>query len=893
MYGLDSPYSSTGSDLNLTIHTIISNWAKKTPNAVAIAALERYPLTFSRLNTHIEKTVKIFTEMGISRKDRIAIVLPNGPEIAVAFLTVASGAICAPLNPAYKTKEFEFYLSDLKAKALLIQSGMDSPAINVAKKMGIRIIQLSPLLEAGIFTIINEKYVNASTIEFAQPEDIALVLHTSGTTSRPKIVPLTHKNICTSANNIRITLELKSSDCGLNIMPLFHIHGLIGATLSTMLAGASIVCTPGFYAPKFFEWIKNFQPTWYTAVPTMHQAILMRAKDNQEIIKNSKLRFIRSSSSSLPPQVMSDLEKNFNVPVIESYGMTEAAHQIASNPLPPNTRKSGSVGIASGPEIAIMDDEGNLVTSCEMGEIVIRGPSITKGYEHNPEANQKSFTNGWFRTGDQGYCDKDNYLRITDRIKEIINRGGEKVSPREIDEVLLNHPKILQAVTFSVPHPKLGEEIAAAVVLQDNETTTEWEIQKFLADQIADFKIPRRILILDEIPKGSTGKIQRIGLAEKLNIDVIFEEPNFKTEYKAPSTTLEKDLVNIWSTVLELDRVGINDNFFQLGGDSIQAGRIIALICEMLQVEQIPLVIFLHAPTIDKMARILENKEFSLPSASLIAIQNTGSKPPIYCVHGCRGDILTYTDLAQQLGPEQPFYGLRAQGLDGKATIYTQVEDMAAHYVREIQAIQPEGPYFLGGASTGGNIALEMAQQLISQGKNVGALILMEPVMPEPSEKPKHFSDYLLNFGYYLRRIVHYKRKREVYEIIRFFLTKILFPKLGRISRIRRGKVTTRRLVAEMGVPSLKIWRETLKAVNRYIFKTYPFRIILYMSEKNLKFPGNPKIRIDPWIKLFTGPFEAQVVPGQYLQILKEPNVQILAQHLRKYLNKALMEEIR
>ncbi|KKL71912.1 hypothetical protein LCGC14_2090170, partial [marine sediment metagenome] len=685
----------------------------------------------------------------------------------------------------------------------------------------------------------------------------------SGTTSRPKLVPLTHNNLCISADNIRETLKLKSIDCCLNIMPLFHIHGLIGATLSTMLAGATIVCTPGFHAPKFFEWMNNFQPTWYTAVPTMHQAILRRTKDNMEIIKHSKLRFIRSSSSALPPQVMIDLENIFNVPVIESYGMTEAAHQMASNPLPPGKRKTGSVGIASGPEIAIMDDEGNLVTSFERGEIVIRGPNVTKGYEHNPKANKKAFINSWFKTGDQGYFDKDNYLIITDRIKEIINRGGEKISPREIDEVLLSHPNILQAVTFTVPHPKLGEEIAAAVVLHDNETATEWEIQKFLAAQIADFKIPRHILILDEIPKGSTGKMQRIGLAEKLNIDAIYEELNFKTEYKAPSTTLEKDLAKIWSNILELDQIGINDNYFQLGGDSIQAGRIITLICETLQVEQIPLVIFLHAPTIEKMAGILNKKEFSLPSASLIAIQKTGSKPPIYCVHGCRGDILTYTDLVLQLGPEQPFYGLRAQGLDGKATIYTQVEDMAAHYVKEIQAIQPEGPYFLAGASTGGNIALEMAQQLISQGKNVAALILMEPVMPEPPESPIHFSNYLQNFGYYLRRIVRYMGKREVLEIIRL-LMEILFPKLGRIRRNRKSNLTTRRLVAEMGVPSLKIWRETLNAVNRYIFKTYPCRIILYMSEKNLKFPGNPKIRIVPWIKLFTGPFEAQVVPGQY-----------------------------
>jgi acyl-CoA synthetase (AMP-forming)/AMP-acid ligase II len=260
------------------------------------------------------------------------------------------------------------------------------------------------------------------------------------------------------------------------------------------------------------------KPSWYTAVPTMHQAILARAERNKEIAARAKLRLIRSSSASLPPQVMQALEETFHCPVIESYGMTEASHQMASNPLPPKARKPGSVGLAAGPEVAIMDDAGTLVPRGGLGEVVIRGPNVTKGYEANPDANAKAFANGWFRTGDQGTIDDEGYLRLTGRLKELINRGGEKVSPLEVDEILMDHPAVQQAVTFAMPHDKLGEEVACAVVLREGMSASEREIRDFAATRLADFKVPRKVVILAEIPKGATGKLQRIGLAQKLGL---------------------------------------------------------------------------------------------------------------------------------------------------------------------------------------------------------------------------------------------------------------------------------------------------------------------------------------------------------------------------------------
>jgi acyl-CoA synthetase (AMP-forming)/AMP-acid ligase II len=344
------------------------------------------------------------------------------------------------------------------------------------------------------------------------------VLHTSGTTARPKIVPLRQANVAASARNVASTLALTPEDACLNIMPLFHIHGLIAAVLSSLSVGASVVCTPGFNAFKFFGWYDEANPSWYTAVPTMHQAILGMVARRPAGSTMGRLRFIRSSSASLPPQVMTEMEQVFGVPVIEAYGMTEASHQMASNPLPPHPRFAGSVGIAAGPEIAIMDEGGTILAPDDIGEVVIRGRNVTAGYENNPEANAKSFTNGWFRTGDQGFLDKDGYLRLTGRLKELINRGGEKVSPLEVDTALMDHPAVTQVVTFAMPHDKLGEEVAAAVVLNEGATLTEQELRDFAAARLAQFKVPRRVVFLAEIPKGATGKLQRIGLAAKLGL---------------------------------------------------------------------------------------------------------------------------------------------------------------------------------------------------------------------------------------------------------------------------------------------------------------------------------------------------------------------------------------
>jgi len=491
---------------------------------IAFQESGKKPLTYKELLIHVKKISKLIKNFKINKNDRIAIVLPNGSIAASAFICVSSCAVSAPLNPNYKKDEFQFYMSDLNVR-LLICVETEKDAVLAAKNLSIPIVflKINEFDSAGIFHIETQNDFEIDIDQINQ-NDEALVLHTSGTTSRPKIVPLSNKNIMSSAKNISQTLKLTSDDVCINIMPLFHIHGLIAVVLSSLFSGGSVFFTSGFNALGFFSSLEEAEASWFSAVPTMHQAILNRASKNLKIIQNSNLRFIRSSSSSLPPKTMIDLEKTFNCPVVEAYGMTEASHQMTSNSITRGSQVPGSVGIEAGPEVRVFSDENLTSKPNVLGEIVINGDNVFEGYESNDKANKDSFIKDnenkklWFRTGDQGKFDKNGLLFITGRLKEIINRGGEKISPREVDEILMDHPHVDQAITFSIPHKSLGEDIAAVLVAKEGSDININEIRDFASEKLSNYKIPRKILIREEIPKGSTGKVQRIGLARKLGI---------------------------------------------------------------------------------------------------------------------------------------------------------------------------------------------------------------------------------------------------------------------------------------------------------------------------------------------------------------------------------------
>jgi acyl-CoA synthetase (AMP-forming)/AMP-acid ligase II/acyl carrier protein len=573
------PIESRAVETETSIGHLLAVQAERYPHAPAVVFSGGPPLTYGRLHQQVQTIGTRLRGAGIRGDDRVAVVLQNGPGMATAFLGVAAAAACAPLNPAYTASEFDFYLADLDARAVVVPSGRESPVREVAQKRGVAVLEYSDRNEPDgwVFGLDGPIEASQALCEAADPQAVALVLHTSGTTSRPKMIRLSHENICASAASIRSTLQLGESDRCLNVMPLFHIHGLIGALLASLAGGGSVVCTTGFSPMLFFGWLEEFSPTWYTAVPTMHQEVLARAAANRETIARCRLRFIRSSSAALSPDVMSGIERAFGVPVIEAFGMTEASHQIASNPLPPARRKPGSVGLPAGCEVAILDEHERSLPGGESGEIAIRGASVTRIRPVAGDETPGPADAGWFRTGDVGYVDEDGYLFISGRIKEMINRGGEKIAPSEVDHVLQGHPSVGQAVTCAVPDARLGEDVVAVVVLRPGSALTERELREFASTRLVAFKVPRRVMFVEQIPKGPTGKIQRIGLAKKLGIESLaFAQPGGLAPFEAPRTGTQSIIARAWSEVLAIDRVGLHDNFFELGGDSLMAVEVIA-----------------------------------------------------------------------------------------------------------------------------------------------------------------------------------------------------------------------------------------------------------------------------------------------------------------------------
>jgi acyl-CoA synthetase (AMP-forming)/AMP-acid ligase II len=458
-------------------------------------------LTYDALRAQVLDAAGALAALGVGPGDRVALALPNGLPAIVGFLAASVAGTAAPLNPAYREDEFAFYLEDTSARLLVVSpDGPDAarraadrrcPAVEVAVDPSGRVRVDAPERRGPLPAPV--------------PGDVALVLHTSGSTGRPKRVPLSHANLTVSARNIAATYALAPTDVALCVMPLFHVHGLVASVLATLESGGAVVVPSRFNPLGFWRTVRDHRVTWYSAVPTIHQVLLARGDGRPAGAE--QLRFVRSCSAALPAEVMARLESGLGVPALEAYGMTEAAHQMTSNLLPPGRRKPGTVGVGTGVQVGVMNAAGRHLEAGQAGEVVIKGPNVTRGYENNPEANASAFTDGWFRTGDQGLIDPDGHLRLVGRIKELINRGGEKIAPLEVDAVLLAHPAVLEAVAFGVPHASWGEEVAAAVVLRA--PASEAELLRHCRERIADFKCPKRIHIVESIPRTATGKIQR------------------------------------------------------------------------------------------------------------------------------------------------------------------------------------------------------------------------------------------------------------------------------------------------------------------------------------------------------------------------------------------------
>jgi acyl-CoA synthetase (AMP-forming)/AMP-acid ligase II/thioesterase domain-containing protein len=822
----------------------------------AILAPRRLPFTYRDLGAQLQYVSDRMRRMGIGPGDRVASILPNGPEAASALLTFGSVCTFAPLNPGLSAEELEQLLVDLSPRALLLPygSGRLRP---VARAYGIGVLEAcwSEGDPAGSFQLEGAA-TGSGRVDEPQREDIFVILATSGTTGRPKLVPLTHECQCLTAQWLVDSLRLTPHDRCLNFSAMFHVLGINGGLLGPIAGGGSVVCAPEFHAIDFFKWLDEFRPTFFSAVPAVHQTILEHSAKHPEILARQQIRFMRTGGAPLPAATIRRIEEAFRAPLLQVYGMTEAP-PICNDLVPPYERKPGSVGIRRGNRVVTMDESGNILPDGLSGEIVVSGPAVTPGYLNNPAANADAFRNGWFRTGDIGYFDPDGFLFLTGRRSEFINRGGEKIAPIEVDEALLLHPAVKEAVAFAIPDSKLGEEIAAAVVLARPVSTSE--LQRHVEQHLAAHKIPRHIITVDELPKGPTGKLSRAHIAAVLNVPA--HDHAKRDTYVPPRNAQEEKLAAIWASVLDVPQVGVHDDFFEAGGDSLLAVQCLACVSDEFDLPDLPFSVLLEAPTIAQLAELLANPKELSAARRVLAIQPRGDRVPLFVV----APGLEFRRLARYLGPDYPIFGLEILNLEQVPPPHT-IEAMAADCIDTLQRFRPEGPYVLTGWCLAGVIALEMAQQLVKAGEQPSTAVLIDARIV-PAIHRHGVKRWLIPAIHWMQNAFFHLRtaadgKRPAVQYIR-----------------ERGQSVQQSVRKTMrGASGAPLAHDDLaiEAIRRYHSQPYSGPMVHLWAQER---PRGVFRNVEFYWGNVTDKHEVLDVPGDHVTIFDEPNVETMARH--------------
>lgn len=734
--------------------------AGRAPDAIALMDVGGRKLTFEDLLARVVSVAaSVAGVAGAGQRPRIGIVLPNGLDMAVTLLGVTCAGAALPFNPTYRAAEYEAYFRETRLDALLVSATDEGEAVATARALAL------PLLRLGADGSIGGAGAPTGDVPQPSPGDVALVLLTSGSTGRAKAVPLTHCNVCTSAGDVARSMGLSPADRCLAMWEQFHVGGLVDLLLAPLISGGTLVCTPGFDAARFFDLLPAVRPTWFQGVPATLNELVVHARRNGLTVTPHSLRLLRSVAAALPPQVMQDIEDTFGVPVLQTFGMTEAGPLITSTALPPAARKPGSVGRSCGPQVRIVGPAGETLPACETGEVAVRGDNVFAGYENDADANAQQFRAGWFHTGDLGHLDADGDLFLTGRIKQLINRGGEKVNPQELDDALMAHEAVAQAACYAVPHRTLGEDVAAAVVLRDGKTVTPEALRAFLRGRLAAFKVPARIRIVDDLPRNMIGKIDRMALS-RLD-DEPAGEASASPAADATETGTEATVAAIWAEELELPSVGPDADFFAIGGDSLSAVRVFLAVeaafgrklpeemlgqittvramarsIDAMQPDDLPQPVLAAAPAdglspadARSLASVMALGSIPVmrPGSAMKAVNTGGTRIPLFwCFNSPAREM---GSLAPQLDADQPLFGLYSGG-----RLFPPTEDMldrlARHYAAEILSLDPTGPCFLGGNCRGGWIAERLERLLAAAGKPVLGMIILEHATPRLAAFP-------------------------------------------------------------------------------------------------------------------------------------------------------------
>ena len=718
-------------DSQRTVGEAIRNRAELQPEHTAVVSPGFTPLSYRDLQRLIDDVRAALRANGFDRSARIAIGLPNGPHAALAIVAVACSAVSIPFNPRQTVREIETSIATLQPVAIILLKDSDSAARKAANSKGLDIIELTPSAE-GTLAFRIAMPGNSTTATPAEPDEPdpdapAFILQTSGTAAEPKLIPFSHRNMLAAAGRVQGWFNLTSQDRCLAASPVFYSHGLKVTVFTPLLTGGTVAFPSDTTKFDFLEWFSFLKPTWYSAGPTLHRLVFDQTQGRADAKTGHALRFILSGGAPLPENVLEGLQKTLGVPVVEHYGSSEAA-QISANLPPPGASKPGTCGIPPAGTIVIVDDDGQPLTAGQQGEILVGGPTVISGYLGASELNRTSFDNGWFKSGDVGSIDHDGFLTLHGRKSDVINRGGEKISPAEIDDALLAHPAVAEVAAFPVPHARLGEDVAAAVVLRPGMTATSVELRRFLQDKVASFKVPRRIVIRDQLPKGITGKVQRRRLAESWDDTPAASgqtQAIASTDNTTTQDTLVKGLLAVWERLLKTSPLTIDDDFFEKGGDSLLATDMLFEV-EALTGQTIPSSILFEATTIRQLAEVL-SQSGGLQQKYLSKMNASGQRRPLIYFHGHFNAFGRHAiTLANILGPDQPLFVVAPHGT-GKELIPDSIEAMAADRLPLILEAQPDGPYRLGGQCLGGIIAFEVARMLVDAGKEVEMVVMVDP----------------------------------------------------------------------------------------------------------------------------------------------------------------------
>ncbi len=727
-----------------TIGDAIRLHAATQPDHPAIVSTGLRPLTYRELQTLIDETRVALRAASLGRDARIAVAMPDNINAALAIVAVSCAAVSIPVNPKQTLSEVEASFVKLKPAAVVLAGNDSSTARTAAERLGITIIEATIErtrigMRIGAGQASSER--NASLADGPDPESTAFILQTSGSAAEPKLIPFSHRNMLAAAARNQSWFKLTTQDRCLSASPPFYSHGLKVTVLTPLLSGGTVVFPADGSRFSFSEWFEDLKPTWYSAGPTLHRMVLDQVRTEANAAKRHALRFILSGGAPLPQNVLEGLRDTLDVPVVEHYGSSEAA-QIAANLPPPGPAKQGTCGVPWSGIVRIVDENGVDLAPGQQGEVLVGGPTLISGYLDAPELNRASFSNGWFRTGDLGSIDEDGFLTLHGRFSEVINRGGEKISPLEIDDALMRHPAVAEALAFPVPHPRLGQDVAAAVVLRPGMAATPVELRRYLQDQVASFKVPRRIVMCDQLPKGTSGKVVRRQMAAWLETNE--QAAAAKSESSTPVSTKTDDvdpmlagqLVTIWERLLQTAPVALDDDFFDKGGDSLLAVEMLAEV-ERLTGQSIPPSALFEARTIRQIAQKLSAK---IARADVVTKLNpSGTSTPLIHFHGDHKGGFYVSRLATLLGPDQPLFVIDPHDL-GKERSPLPVSTLAADRLRLIRETQPHGPYRLSGYCAESLVAFEVARALKAEGETVEFVAMIDP----PTVNARRYLQFIL-----------------------------------------------------------------------------------------------------------------------------------------------------